>query len=39
MDLSSKNTEITLWQHIKYICTEFLEKTCNCENILVFIAS
>lgn len=40
MDLPSKNTDITLWQHhIKCICYRtFGKKNLSCENTLVFIA-
>lgn len=37
MDLSCKNTEITLWQHhIKYVCYRIFEENLYCENLLVF---
>lgn len=39
MDLSCKNTEITLWQHhIKYICYRIFEENLYCENIQVFFS-
>ena len=39
MDLSCKNTEITLWQHhIKYVCYRIFEENLYCENLLVFLS-